>query len=58
MLKEKEEEKADLETLSNIYEHHAIDGLDYSKLKHLEEKIFRSLEIIRTRKQKCKNFFY
>jgi hypothetical protein len=55
ILKKKEEEKKDLENITEIYEDHNIKKLDYFKLKNLESKIFKSLELIKERKQKSNN---
>jgi hypothetical protein len=54
LLKKKEEEKASLEGLANVYENHSIQDFDYFKLKHLEMKILKSLDSVREKKQKCK----
>lgn len=53
ILKQKEIEKTDLENMTNVYERHAIDELEYSTLKELEEKIMKSLDVIKIRKEKC-----
>jgi hypothetical protein len=55
MLKQKEEEKEQIEALYNIYENHAIQNLSLNQLKDLEKKIFKGLLSIKGKKQESIN---
>jgi hypothetical protein len=51
ILKKKEEEKKHLEEIHNVYENEQIKELDYFKLKSLENKILKSFDLIKEKKQ-------
>jgi len=51
ILKKKEEEKKHLESIHNVYEKFDLKNSDLFKLRGLETKIIKSLEVIKERKQ-------
>lgn len=56
ILVEKESEKAELKKFESIYKNHEISHLDLGKLRQFEDKILKSLELIKSQKKRGKSF--